>query len=543
MGACDGSISEMGVDPGDPSVIPPVVPPVVVPEDESLRAPLRRLSRHEYNNVVRDLFGDTREPANSFPSTESGNGFGNDADALSVSNLLVEQYFEVAERVAANASEVANLARWSDCAGDLAGADADAERECARAVLEGLLPAAFRRPTGDAEIDGLLTLRDALDASDFEEGMAGVIEAILQSPDFLYRPEFGAGLAMRADARVPTGYEMASRLSFFLWSTSPDEVLVAAAESGELNTAEGVRLHAERMLDSPNARPMLRRFFDAFFSIGGVAGVTRSSELFPDFNSSIGVLMREETHTFIEHVIFDGEGDYRTLLTAPYTMLNEPLAAYYGVPGVSGDDFRRVEINPEQRRGVLTQGAFLTATTHSNFTSPVRRGGFVVQHLLCDEIPAPTGDLAELATPPDPFSAPTARERYSQHSEDAICAMCHRVMDPVGFGFENFDAVGRWRDRENDVLIDARVDVPGLEGELDGPVELVLAIAESDDSTSCFAHSFMSYALGREVGGRDDARLEANVQSAFRESGYNIKALVIAVTQSENFLLLPERPE
>ena len=533
LGACDGEISEMGAEPGDPPGLPPGIPPVEIPEDEDLRAPLRRLTRHEYNNIVRDLFGDTSEPASGFPSAESGNGFGNDADALSVSNLLVEQYFEAAEAVAERAS--ADLSRWSDCAESPTDED-----ECAEAILSSLLPRMYRRPVEDSEIDELLALRTALDAASFQEGMAGLIEAVLQSPDFLYRPEFGQGASsVRDDARTPTGFEMASRLSFLLWSTAPDETLWEAAENGELDTAEGVLRHAERMLDAPEARPVLRRFFDVFFRIGGVAGVTRSEEIYPSFNPTIGALMREETHAFIEDVIFDGAGDYPTLLTAPYTMLNEELAEFYGVSGVSGDEFRRVEIDPSRRLGVLTQGAFLTASTHSNFTSPVRRGGFIVQHILCEEIPAPTGDLAELATPPDPFSAPTARDRYTQHSEDTICAMCHRSMDPIGFGFENFDAIGLWRERENDVLIDARVEVPLLEGELNGPAELVGAISAAEESKTCFARTYMSFALGRDVGTFEDARLEETVNEAFRESGYNIKALILALTQTETFLLLP----
>ncbi|MEM9192853.1 MAG: DUF1592 domain-containing protein [Myxococcota bacterium] len=512
-------------------------PGITEPGSENLRAPLRRLTRAEFNNTVRDLFGDETSPGDALPADELGNGFGNDADALSVSILLVEQYATVAEGIAERASTPAKLAEWSDCALSVA---ADTEEECARSILAALLPRAFRRAVDPIEIDELIALRTALRPdSTFEESMAGVIEAIVQSPDFLYRPEFGVP---SGEARRPTGDEMATRLSYFLWATMPDEALSAAAAAGELDTPAGVRAQAERMLVDPRSRPVIRKFFDAFLRIGGVAQAERSSEEFPDYTPEIGALMREETHQLIEHVIFDGAGDWPTLLTSSFTFVNEPLASFYGIDGITGTEFQRVDFN-DQRRGVLLQGAFLTASTHSNTTSPVKRGGFIARELLCQTIPFPEGDIAEEVTPPDPYMGDTARDRYSQHSSDPVCAGCHQYMDPAGFALENFDAVGRWRDTENDVTIDARGSVPTTDIEVNGPVELVQAIAQTREVNDCFAHHFMNYAYGRSLSDSEDAVLAAAIEEAFAESGFSIRELILALTQTQNFLALPAELE
>jgi hypothetical protein len=533
--ACTGTIEEpAGNRPGGSIIETP-------PGSEVVRAPLRRLTRFEYNNTVRDLFGDTTSPATALPSEESGNGFGNDADALSVSSLLVQQYSTVAEGVSERASTPENLARWSPCALSVTEAT---ELSCAREILATLVPAMYRRPVDAAEIDELEVLRASMrGTSTFEGSIAGVIEALLQSPDFLYRPEFGVPDPARAHLRLPTGYEMASRLSYFLWATTPDEVLIAAAAAGELDTREGIRTHAARMLDDERSRPVIELFFDFLLNIATVAAAERSDELYPDFTPQIGALMRTETQRFLEHVIFEGDGDWPTALTAPYSFMNEPLARFYGIEGVTGDEFRRVDLDTAQRRGILTQGAFLVGSTHSNMTSPVKRGGFIVRELLCREIPLPTGDILEQVTPPDPYSGATARDRYSAHSEDPVCATCHQNMDPMGFALENFDAIGRWRDTENDVVIDASGSVPGSDMVVDGPTSLVQALAATEASNACFATHWMSFAYGRTVGGRNDDVLQETVDAEFADSGYDIRELILAVTQTDNFLALPAEPE
>ncbi|MGK3994248.1 DUF1592 domain-containing protein [Sorangium sp. So ce1024] len=500
------------------------------------RAPLRRLTRFEYNRTVRDLLGDTTEPALSLPSEDVGNGFGNDADTLSVSSLLAEQLGTVAEGVAQRATATREaLARLAPCASDVT---AENEEACARTIVERLAPLAYRRPLAAGEADELLELYKVgrTDAT-FAVGVATVIEALLQSPDFLYRIEWGTPDPERPGLRRPTGDEMATRLSYLLWGTMPDDELRRAAQAGELSTKEGVRAHAERMLEDPRSRTTIRFFFDNLLPISSLADLERNAQTFPTFSRAIGALMREETQRLLEYEIFEGEGTWPAILTAPYTFMNGPLAEFYGVPGVTGDEFRKVDLDTTQRLGILTQAGMMAGTTHSNTTNPVVRGSFVLQKLMCVTIPLPKGDILEKVKPPDPYSGATARDRFSQHSEDPTCAGCHQFMDPVGFAFENYDAVGLYRTTENDVEIDPSGFVPGELGEVSGPIELARKLAESEDVQRCFSKRWAEYAYGLTLRA-EDACTGQTVRDAFKASGYNVKQLLIDLTQTDAFLYL-----
>lgn len=507
-------------------------------DDGSLvdRASLRRLTRFEYNNTVRDLFGDDTLPGNAFPSEEIGNGFGNDADAQPVSSLLVEQYGAVAEAVALRATETpAALASLAACTSTVTEAT---EADCARTLFGDLLPRAYRRPLQEGELDEVVALQQALrvDAT-FAVSIAGTLEMVLQSVDFLYRVEHGR---LGADGRLrPTDHELATRLSYFLWGTMPDDMLRAAADAGTLSSANEVRAHAERMLDDVRARPMVRFFFDNLLPISALSALERDDLRYPKYSGAIGALMREETQRFLEHVIFEGTGTWPDALTAEYTFMNQALAEYYGVTGVVGDEFQQVSLDTTQRLGVLTHAGVVAGTIHSNETNPVVRGSFLVQKIMCNAIPLPTGDVLGEIKPPDPDSGATARERFSQHSEDPACVPCHKAMDPVGLALENYDAVGLWRDTENGVTIDASGSVPGTEGTIDGPVELVRKIAGADETQACFAQHWANFAYGRTHDESADECVQAAVETAFTESGYDVRALLVALTQTDAFLGMP----
>jgi len=503
----DGSGTDAGDDEGvaacgDPGAVLPG------------RAPLRRLTRFEYNNTVLDLLGDDTEPANAFPSEEIGNGFGNDADAQAVSSLLAEQYMAVGEDVATRAtSSPANLAKLATCAGDIEDTtDTATEEACVRTLIESLAMRAYRRPLAEGEADELVALQQAVrvDAT-FAVSIATVLEAILQSPDFLYRVEWGE---LDDEGRLrPSGYEMATRLSYFLWGTMPDEELFAAAESGELLTADGVYEQATRLLDDPRSRTVVRFFFDNLLPISSLSQLERDEARYPTYTAAIGALMREETQTFLEHEIFAGPGTWPAALTADYSYMNEALAQYYGIAGVTGDEFQKVQLDTSQRLGLLTHAGVVAGTIHSNETNPVVRGSFIVQKMMCNAIPLPTGDVLAEVKPPDPDSGATARERYEQHSSDPACTPCHQLMDPVGLALENYDPVGLWRDSENGVAIDASGSVPGSEGTVSGPVGLVQKIAESPQTQACFARNWSNFAYGRTLGPDDDCvtdRIEAD---------------------------------
>jgi hypothetical protein len=517
---------------GGTSVTPPpskCLPGVV----RAGRAPLRRLTRFEYDNTVRDLLGDTTSPARSLPSDEIANGFGNDAEALSVSSLLVEQLGTVAEGIAARATEPAALARLSPCA---AAATPMTEDGCVRSFVTSFATRAYRRPVTAAEVNELVALEKTVRAkAPLPSALAAVIEAVLQSPDFLYRVEWGVADPRRPDLRRPTGDEMATRLSYLFWGSMPDERLRAAAKAGELNTPEGVLTSATRLLDDPRARPVVRFFFDSLLPISGLGGLERDRALFPTYSGTIGAYMREETQRLLEHEIFEGTHTWPSVLVAPYTFVNGPLAAFYGMTGISGDAFRKVPVDPARRLGLLTQGGLMAGTTPSNHTNPVLRGSFVVRKLMCKSVPLPQGEILAKAKPPDPYSGKTARERFTRHKEDPICASCHLLMDPVGLAFENYDPVGLYREKENGVTIDASGAVPDTGEPVPGPIELVRKLSESPDTQACLASHWMDFAYGQSAGARDPC-VEAGLVAAFAQSGHDVRKLLLALTQTDEFL-------
>ncbi len=497
----------------------------------AIRAPLRRLTRFEYNNTVRDLVQDTSLPANAFPSEELGNGFGNDADSQAVVGALVEQYVTVAEKVAAAATTAERIGSLAPCASQVK--DAASETACAKTVAETFTPKAWRRALQPGEADGLVALFSAIRVdSDFRSSVAAMLEAIFQSPEFLYKPELGVDVAGR---KQPTGEEMATRLSYLFWASTPDDLLRTAAQSGELMTAEGVRTQAQRLLADPKARDVVRFFFDNLLPISSLSSLEREKEKYPTFSAKIGALMRTETQTFLEREIFESAGTWPGVFTANYTYVNEELAKFYGISGVTGDAFQKVMLDPSTHRGgLLTQAGILAGPVHSNHENPVVRGSFVVQKLMCLPIPKPTGDIAAKVTPPDPESAATARQRFSTHSSDPVCRACHVNMDPFGFALENFNVVGLWRDQENGVTIDASGDAPLL-GKFNGALEMQAAMAASEDAQDCFASQWMSFGYGRTVT-KSDA---CDVGDTFKAKGYNVQELLLALAQSEAFLTLP----
>jgi hypothetical protein len=502
-----------------------------------LRAPMRRLTRFEYNNTVRDLELDKSFPANSFPSEESGNGFGNDADAQAVVPALAEQYVTVAEKVAAAATAADRIGVLWPCAAQVA--DATAESACARTIADTFTPKAWRRALLAGEADSLVTLYQSVRATnDFRTSVATMLEAILQSPEFLYRPELGRDAPGRPGVKQPTGEEMASRLSYLFWASAPDDALRAAAVSGELNTPEGVRTQAQRLLADPKTRDVVHFFFDNLLPISSLVALERDKAVYPTFSAKIGSLMRTETQTFLENEIFTGPGKWPGVFTAPYTYVNQELAGYYGLSGVTGDAFQKVMLGPETHRaGLLTQAGILAGPVHTNHENPVVRGSFVLQKLICQIIPKPTGDIAAKVTPPDPNSAATARQRFTVHSSDPVCRGCHQNMDPLGYALENFNVVGLWRDQENGVTIDASGTAP-IVGTFNGAVELGQRIAESEEAQQCFATHWLNFGYGRTLKATEACGVES-VRTKFKEAGYDVKEMLLALTQSEAFLTLP----
>lgn len=502
-------------------------------------APLRRLTKFEYNNTVRTILADTTNPGQAFPSEVFGNGFSNDATQQPVSSLLASEYQKAAEGVAQRATAtpqaMAGLAPCASTVTDDATADA-----CARTIIESFVPRAYRRPLVAGEADELLTLYTTLKGtSDFTTAVAGVLEAVLAGPEFLYRVEFGTPDAVRPDLKRPTAYEMATRLSYLFWGEPPDAALTTAATNGELSTGAGVLAQGQRLLADPKSHSIVRFFFDNLLPISSITDVARDAAQYPTFSPTIGSLMQQETRAFLDYEVFQGGGSWPSILTAPYSFMNQQLAAYYGIQGVAGDAFQMVNLDPTQRLGLLTQGAMMVGTTPTNFTNPVLRGGFVVRELMCYDIQLPSDPaILAMVKPPDPYSGDTARERYTQHSANPVCAGCHSQMDPVGLSLENYDAVGLYRTTENNVIIDATGNIPGPYGvPVNNGIEMAQALAQNPEAMNCFASHWMDYAYGRTMGATDACTAE-RLEVAFQQAGFNVQQLMLALTQTDAFLYL-----
>jgi Protein of unknown function (DUF1592)/Protein of unknown function (DUF1588)/Protein of unknown function (DUF1595)/Protein of unknown function (DUF1587)/Protein of unknown function (DUF1585) len=502
---------------------------------KAARAPLRRLVRFEYNNTVRDLFGLTTRPADALPGEELGNGFGNDADALGVSRLLVDGYRSVAEQIAKDRTIDAATATTT------AGCDPAAmgERPCAERFVADFLARAFRRPPSADELTayvGAFTRGREL-GGDFATGVRAVIARALQSPQFLYRVELGEVVDAARDLARPSAHEMANRLSYLLWGSMPDAPLSTAAQQGQLATAEGIRTQAERMLADPRARDVVRHFHGMLLGTLGLDHLERNAEFYPTYRAGMGALFRQETERFIDDVVWNGSGDLAGVFTAPYTFMNGTLASFYGVPGVTGDTFQKVSLDPSRRAGLLTQASILALTTPGSRTDPVVRGKWVYNKLLCGSIGDPPPNVPKL---PEPVPGQGVRERLAAHREMEPCATCHRLMDPIGFGFENFDGVGLWRDQDNGVPVDAsgEISVTDAAGPFNGVVELGQKLAQSRDAQTCFVGHWLTFAYGRTETAQD-ACTRASLEKAFESSKGNVKALLIALTQTEAFLYRP----
>jgi hypothetical protein len=524
-GSAEGCIARIGDPAGDAPIV--CDGSAIYPGD----APVRRMTRFEYNNTVRDLLGDTTAPASSFPADEISGVFNNQASALVVTELLAEGYMKASESVAAVA--VQNVNTLTACDPATAGASA-----CGAKFIDSFGKRAFRRPL-DSDAKALLTgvFTQALAQWDYPTAIRLVIETGLQAPRFLYRLEFGMPDPDANGVTKLDDYEVASRLSYLLWGSMPDDALFAAADAKALSTPEQVAEQAKRMLEDPRAKDVIAGFHEQWLGLNKLETVDRDTTLFPKYTPALRDAWRAETRAFVNEVIFNGPGDVATLLSAPYTMMNADVAAYYGVSGgPSGSSFARVDLDPSQRAGLLTQPSILAVNAHADQTSPVRRGKFVRERLLCEQIAPPPPNVKATPPPVDPNA--TTRERFIQHSNDPYCANCHRLMDPIGFGFEHYDSIGLWRDMDHALPVDATgqvTDSKDANGAFNGAVELAQRLAGSEEVRACVVTQWFNYAHGRPSM-KEDACSMTQLKTAFADAKYDIKELLVALTQTDAFL-------
>ncbi len=487
-------------------------------------APLRRLTREQYDNSIRDLLGIEGHPSLGLSADEKLAAFYSNSISP-VSRLSVEQYRDTAEALAATA--VKQVDTLAGCTG------ADRNAACADKFIQSFGRRVFRRPLSAEEAARYRGLFDANVARGFDEGIRVVLQTLLQSPNFVYNLELAPAPAGVAVTPL-IGYEVASRLAFALWDSSPDVQLLDAAGAGKLDTKDGLRAEAERLLQSDRAKDALSSFHLQWLGLDSLLDTEKDPQLFPQFSDALKGAMRDEATGFADFVIRRGDGRLETLLSAPFTVASPDLLSLYGKSAAPAAD-GTVQLDPMQRAGLLTQAGYLAAHAHANQTSPVHRGLSVRKNLLCTDLPDPPANVNN--NPPEPNPNATTRQRFEQHRTDPTCAGCHELLDPIGVGFENYDAIGRYRTTENGLPIDAAGELTSAgtsSGTFTGAVELAKKLATSPDVRACVQKQWFRFSLGRFEGPEDACTLKS-LSHDFAASDFDVKKLLLSLVTSDAF--------
>ena len=413
-----------------------------------------------------------------------------------------------------------------------------AEEPCARKIITSLTRRAYRRPVTDKDIEPPLRFfRDGQKVGGFETGVQQAIMAVLVSPSFLYRTTTAPKGLAEGTAYPVNDIDLASRLSFFLWSSIPDDELLKAAEQGRLKQPKVLEAQVRRMLADPRAESLVTTFGFQWLHLGSLDTIDPDPNIFPEFDASLRAAYREEMRLFLGSVIH-GDQSVLQLLNGDYTFVNERLARQYGIPNVVGNRFRRVKLDDPVRWGLLGKGAVLTTTSYPNRTSPVLRGAWLLENILGTPPHAPPPGVGALTENVDGQKALTVREQMAVHRKQASCNYCHGIMDPIGLSLDNFDAVGGWRtkDRFAGETIDASsVTVTGEK--MNGVNDLRARIAKHPEQfVQTFTERLMIYGLGRSVTYHDQPAIRAIVSNS-RPSDYRFSDLVMGVVKSDQFRL------
>jgi len=488
-------------------------------------APLRRLSNLAYVNTVQDVLGSSMA-ATVFPS---GGSVGDDVTSLTA---LTDGYHRVAHDVALAASQgTLSLDAFGKCEAGTLG-----ESTCAEKFVAAFIPRMFRRPldADDASAFAAVFAKGRELGGDYASGIRAVVEVAMQSPEFLYQVEFGTAIdPQRPALGRPGPYEMATRLSYLLWASAPDDLLTAAAAQDQLKTNQQIEEQARRLLADPRAHGVPRDFYSRLFRMGDVVA--------NGAGAAINAMAAEETTRFVDDVVWVEGGDLATLLGASFSFVNEGLAKTYGISGVTGASFQRANLPSGQRRGILTQLSLLAAPSPTDLrnTDPSARGALIVEQLLCGDVAqTPSGDQHVPAG--SRATGETARQWLQRATAPATCLSCHQGIDPLGLAFEHYASNGAWRDTDGDLAIDARGTLAGLDtaGSFDGAIELIDRLVKSRDVRRCHVGKWMESAYGRPIVAAD-ACSRGQLEDGFERTGGNIRELMVGLTQTEAFLYRP----
>ena len=495
------------------------------------RTPARRLTRTEFDNTVRELLGATGTPSAALAADERIGPFYSNAIAP-ITDLQVQQHAEVAAKLALEAKS--RMKSLSPC--DLA---TDTGTTCATRFVTAFGQKAYRRPLSATEVTRYVSLYDLGRKS--SEGAANgfrlVVETMLQSPYFLYHHDVGASGSVQAGTVALGAFELASRLSYFLWNSPPDDALFAAAASGALTQEATIRTEVGRLLADPRAATTIAMFHRQWLGTDDLEEQERDAKFYPDYDATLAGAMQREMALFTNHVILKGDGRLGTLLTSNAAFPSGKLFGVYGVAQPA--DYQAgtvVMLDPERRAGILTQAAFLTRWAHATQTSPVHRGKLIRTNVMCGTVPPPPPNVN--TSPPPATAVTSTRERFAQHVADPTCAGCHQLMDPIGLGFEHYDAVGAYRTTDGMGPVDASGSILGVSSELSGSfvgaVQLANRLAASTEVAHCFSNQWFRFSLGR-MESADDACSIQSIHEGFRASGGNIRELLTQIAMSPAF--------
>ncbi len=485
---------------------------------------MARLNQTEYRNTVRDLLGTQLDPSANFPADDVSLGFDNIAQVLTVSPLQFELYEQAAQ-------ELAEEVLTTGIRDTIVFCDPN-DQGCRDDVFRDLASRAWRRPATDEEVARLQGLVDVAlnEGEGVEQGLELAIHGILLSPHFIYRPELDDDPSS-TEPRALNDYELASRLSYFLWSSMPDDALFEAAANGALRDDAGLRAEVDRMLLDPKAQALVENFAGQWLRIRSLQDHVPDYAAFPEWDNALRDAMSQEAKLFFGEFL-SGNAAMDEFLLTDFTFLNDRLAAHYGLPFDLGSQLQRVDLEEtDPRFGFLTLGSLLTVTSTPIRTSPVKRGVWILEQLLCSEPPPPPPGVEGL--PEDDMSSGSLREQLERHRADPTCASCHNLMDPLGLGLEHYDAIGSYRTEDSGFPIDASGQL--IDGQSFTNAREMAALIQQDQRFDlCVVEKMFTYALGRPAATTEHPFIEAIAQ-AFAQSSSELPELIKLIVTSEPF--------
>ena len=424
--------------------------------------------------------------------------------------------------------------RPGEKARETASAETDVT-DCARIILKAFATRAFRRPATDAEVDRLtrIVVAATKEGDSFERGIQVAVQAVLVSPHFLFRIEVDPEPLNPQAVRTISEYELATRLSYFLWSSMPDDELLRLAQDGGLRKEGNLAAQVRRMLKDPKSSALVENFAGQWLQLRNLKTINPDKQQFPGFDDALRAAMETETRLFFAAIVREDRKIF-DLLDADFTFINERLAKHYGIPDVQGPEFRRVALTSPERGGLLGQASVLTVTSNPTRTSPVKRGKWILENLLNAAPPPPPANVPELKDAEHKDTGTTLRQRMEQHRENPACAVCHTQMDALGFGLENYDPIGAWRTKDGTFDIDAAGSLPGG-ASFKTPAELKTVLkARAGEFRRCLAEKLLTYALGRGLEYYDKCTVDTIVRNVSANHD-NFSSLVLEIVNSDAF--------